>query len=128
MVWGAAALVFLMDAAVLWACCVVAGWDDERWGRNDGDTYHPGVRDSAGPVVDRRPAVTTDGQVSLFPEVCYWIPREDNGTRMWECPVCGKRMTGQPLGWYQYNYYKYCPYCGTRLMTKASLVDPGGLP
>ena len=62
-------------------------------------------------------------QYSLFPEVRYWIAKVDNDCRMWECPECGKRMVGQPLGWYQFNYYKFCPYCGTALETRATDVD-----
>ena len=69
-----------------------------------------------------------NGQLALFEEVQYWSPEVENDCRMWKCPVCGKRMGGQPLGWYQFNYYRFCPYCGTHLLTKPKLVDPGGLP
>lgn len=68
-------------------------------------------------------------QLSLFEEVRYWIPQVDNDCRMWECPVCHKRMTGPPLGWYQFNYYRFCPHCGTRLRTERKYVtDENGLP
>lgn len=67
-------------------------------------------------------------QMSMFPEQRFWIPEIDNGSRMWECPECGKRMGGQPLHWYQFNYYRFCPYCGTRLYTDPNLVSEGGLP
>ena len=69
------------------------------------------------------------GQMSLLEPVLFWIPAEDNDCRMWECPVCRKRMIGPPLHWYQFNYYKFCPYCGTRLYTKREHVtDEDGLP
>ena len=67
-------------------------------------------------------------QFSLFPEQRFWIPEVDNYCRMWKCPECGKRMGGQPLEWYQFNYYRFCPYCGTRLYTDPRLVSEGGLP
>ena len=67
-------------------------------------------------------------QISLFPDQRFWIPEIDNDCRMWKCPECGKRMVGQPIGWYQFNYYRYCPYCGTRLYTRPDLVSEGGLP
>ena len=54
-------------------------------------------------------------QFSLFPEQRFWIPEVDNDCRMWKCPECGKRMGGQPLEWYQFNYYRFCPYCGTKI-------------
>ena len=57
-------------------------------------------------------------QMSLFPEILFWIPEIDNGCRMWKCPVCGRRMIGQPLHWHQFNNYKFCPYCGTALETR----------
>ena len=27
-----------------------------------------------------------------------------------------------------FNYYRFCPYCGTRLYTDPKLVSEGGLP
>lgn len=67
-----------------------------------------------------------DDQYSLFPEVRYWIAEVDNNCRMWKCPECGKRMVGEPLGWYQFNNYKFCPYCGTALETRAKDLEKGG--
>ncbi len=67
-------------------------------------------------------------QICIFPEQRFWIPAVDNDSRMWECPECGKRMFGEPLHWYQFNYYRFCPYCGMRLYTDPKLVDKGGLP
>lgn len=64
-----------------------------------------------------------EDQTSLFEEELFWIPEEDNNCRMWKCPVCGKRMVGPALHWYQYNYYRFCPYCGTRLHTAGHLID-----
>lgn len=57
-------------------------------------------------------------QLSLFDELEYWVPWIDNGCRMWRCPGCLKSLAGQPLNWFQFNYYNFCPYCGKRLYTR----------
>lgn len=57
-------------------------------------------------------------QLSLFGDVNFWEAWIDNNCRMWRCPSCKKSMVGEPLHWYQFNYYNFCPYCGLRLYTR----------
>ena len=60
--------------------------------------------------------VNMNGQMTLF-EIGLeksWKYEEDTGTVMAKCPECEGRMI---INFYQYhNPYKYCPYCGIRLM------------
>ena len=52
------------------------------------------------------------GQIELFK---FWEYEEDSGTMMAKCPECGKRM---PIYRWDYgNFYKFCPYCGTKVET-----------
>lgn len=43
-----------------------------------------------------------------------WLYDEDTGHVMCRCPDCGGRLL---ISLYSYwNLYRYCPYCGERLM------------
>ena len=43
-----------------------------------------------------------------------WLYDEDTGCVMCRCPDCGGRLL---ISLYSYwNPYRYCPYCGERLM------------